>query len=349
MNHLTSQAIVLTDPCPLPARQLIGTLVELGLQTTADHPLLSWQHVPVVLDGILVGRVHPSMAGEFVERLRWLKVSGHDAVYEYLEIYSILDNRDQLFPAIQLYTSPARVMRPVRYLGSSTAHSPVEYIGAQEQIAMEIAVIDSDYRDGETTHQELTPTNMLSVVASMTPFSDFNQSPRNMYRQLTQQLDRSTAWNSLVMSTRTSQSLTIGHPCAAVLLCETECQMGKQTMGTPFHSFLHRVDNKVFRIQNPQSPLVHNENYLRYQVDEYPLGTNAVVAVLAYTGYDMEGTHCNQPCEQPSHTSHTSHLLITVAYSSGCAVFRCDDNQQRRVRSRLQARQCVQVQAGRPG
>ena len=174
---------MLTDPCPLPARQLTATLVELGLQTTADHPLLSWQHVPVLLDGIVVGRVHPAMAAEFVERLRWLKVSGHDSVYEYLEIYSILSTADLLFPAIHLYTSPARVMRPVRYLGSSAAGSPVEYIGAQEQIAMEIAIVDSDYRDGETTHQELTPTNMLSVVASMTPFSDFNQSPRNMYRQ----------------------------------------------------------------------------------------------------------------------------------------------------------------------
>ena len=64
--------------------------------------------------------------------------------------------------------------------------------------------------------------------------------------------------------------------------------MAKQTMGTPFHSFLHRVDNKVFRIQNPQSPIVSNENYQRYRVDDYPVGTNAIVAVLAYTGYDME-------------------------------------------------------------
>ena len=87
--------------------------------------------------------------------------------------------------------------------------------------------------------------------------------------------------------------------------------MGKQTMGTPFHSFLHRVDNKVFRIQNPQSPLVHNENYLRYQVDEYPLGTNAVVAVLAYTGYDMEGTTASRtlahtcPLHAPQHSFHS--------------------------------------------
>ena len=43
------------------------------------------------------------------------------------------------------------------------------------------------------THEELDTSSMLSNIANMTPFSDFNQSPRNMY----------------------------------------QCQMGKQTMGTP--------------------------------------------------------------------------------------------------------------------
>jgi DNA-directed RNA polymerase I subunit RPA2 len=43
------------------------------------------------------------------------------------------------------------------------------------------------------THEELSTGAMLSVVASLTPYSDYNQSPRNMY----------------------------------------QCQMGKQTMGTP--------------------------------------------------------------------------------------------------------------------
>jgi len=28
---------------------------------------------------------------------------------------------------------------------------------------------------------EYDPTNILSIVANLTPFSDFNQSPRNMY------------------------------------------------------------------------------------------------------------------------------------------------------------------------
>ena len=80
-----------------------------------------------------------------------------------------------------------------------------------------------------------------------TPWSDYNQSPRNMY----------------------------------------QCQMGKQTMGLPMHSFCYRPDTKLYRLQTPQRPS-RSDAYDRYAIDDYPLGTNAVVAVLAYTGYDME-------------------------------------------------------------
>jgi len=118
-----------------------------------------------------------------------------------------------------------------------------------EQVFMDIAITEEDFRRGETTHQELHPTVMLSDIAQHTPFSDFNQSPRNMY----------------------------------------QCQMGKQTMGTPFHSYPYRVDNKVYRLQTPQRPIVHNQSYDTYDMDEYPIGTNAIVAVhLMLTGYDME-------------------------------------------------------------
>ena len=34
----------------------------------------------------------------------------------------------------------------------------------------------------KTTHQELYPYSFMSVMANMTPFSEFNQSPRNMYQ-----------------------------------------------------------------------------------------------------------------------------------------------------------------------
>lgn len=32
------------------------------------------------------------------------------------------------------------------------------------------------------THKEIHPTGILSVVANLTPWSDHNQSPRNMYQ-----------------------------------------------------------------------------------------------------------------------------------------------------------------------
>ena len=97
-------------------------------------------------------------------------------------------------------------------------------------------------------HRELHPASILSVVANLTPWSDYNQSPRNMY----------------------------------------QCQMAKQTMGVPLHSLPHRPDNKLFWLQNPQVPVARTRAYDAYHMEEYPTGTNAVVAVLAYTGYDME-------------------------------------------------------------
>lgn len=63
---------------------------------------------------------------------------------------------------------------------------------------------------------------------------------------------------------------------------------GKQTMGFPLHSFTDRSDNKLYRLQTPQSPLVRPYMYDHYDLDNYPSGTNAIVAVISYTGYDME-------------------------------------------------------------
>ena len=99
-----------------------------------------------------------------------------------------------------------------------------------------------------TTHQEIRQTAILSIIAGQIPFPDFNQSPRNMY-------------------------------------C---CQMGKQTMGFPSHTLKYRSDHKMYEICSPQSPLVRPAIHDHYHMDDYPMGTNAVVAVISYTGYDME-------------------------------------------------------------
>ena len=59
-------------------------------------------------------------------------------------------------------------------------------------------------------------------------------------------------------------------------------------MGTAYHNHPYRMDNKIYRLLFPQAPLVRTENHTNYDFGLCPQGTNAVVAVISYTGYDME-------------------------------------------------------------
>ncbi|GAB5035597.1 dna-directed rna polymerase i complex subunit rpa2 [Nannochloropsis oceanica] len=243
-------------------------LVSLGVSPggagSADGALiLSKDHLPVLVDGRVIGGAPLDVCRRVVIALRRLKAAsspppcedgivgpdteklrGKGRVDATLEIAFIPPARGGPAPGLFLFTGPARMIRPVLHLETGQ----IEYIGPMEQVFMEIALLPEDLRAGETTHQELDPTNMLSLVASLTPFSDYNQSPRNMY----------------------------------------QCQMGKQTMGTPTTSYPHRTDNKLYRILTPQAPIVQTRRHAEYGMDEFPQGTNAVVAVISYTGYDME-------------------------------------------------------------
>lgn len=60
--------------------------------------------------------------------------------------------------------------------------------------------------------------------------------------------------------------------------------MGKQTMGTPCQAIKHRTDGKMYRLHTPQTPIARTQRYTKYHIDEFPMGMNMVVAVLAYTG-----------------------------------------------------------------
>ena len=62
-----------------------------------------------------------------------------------------------------------------------------------------------------------------------------------------------------------------------------QCQMAKQTMGTPSLAYRKRNDNKLYYITTPQAPLVRTRVYNQFSLDDYAMGTNAIVAVLSYT------------------------------------------------------------------
>eukprot|EP00058_Branchiostoma_floridae_P014006 XP_002599494.1 hypothetical protein BRAFLDRAFT_223894 [Branchiostoma floridae] len=244
LNHMTASCEAVTlQPTTVHIPKLLCSLGMAPLDSPAPAPPVDCY--TVLLDGRVVGRVAANMAPDMARKLRMLKVTREGKIPVMTEIVLVpKTGKASQFPGLFLFTTPARMMRPVRNLFTGT----VEMIGSFEQVYMNICVRPEEAHPGVTTHQELRETSILSVAASFTPFSDFNQSPRNMY----------------------------------------QCQMGKQTMGTPLHAFGHRTDNKLYRIQNPQSPTVRPYAYDHYHMDDYPLGTNAVVAVISYTGYDME-------------------------------------------------------------
>ncbi|XP_055025762.1 DNA-directed RNA polymerase I subunit RPA2 [Misgurnus anguillicaudatus] len=244
MNHLTAHCEIVAPV--YPTSTLPALLCSLGVTTADGTPGQPYSDCyPVILDGAMIGWVEKEMAPSVVESLRRFKVLGEKKVPPWTEIVLVPQTgKASMYPGLYLFTTPCRMVRPVRNL----ALGKQELIGTFEQVYLNVGIFEEELEKGVSTHQELFPHSMLSVVADFIPFSDHNQSPRNMY----------------------------------------QCQMSKQTMGFPLHSYQDRADSKLYRLQTPQSPLVRPAMYDHYNMDNYPIGTNAIVAVISYTGYDME-------------------------------------------------------------
>lgn len=243
LNHMTALAEMVNQQHP--TGHLPALLASLGMAPLDGiRPNIAESYV-VVLDGRVLGYVEDTKVETLVTSLRMLKACGLEKVPPTLEIGFVpKTSQASQYPGVFLFSTVARMMRPVLNMATNT----VEWIGTFEQVHLSICVVPEEAHEGITTHQELRQTSMLSVLANMIPYSDFNQSPRNMY----------------------------------------QCQMGKQTMGTPCQALRYRSDNKMYRIQSPQTPVVRPTAYDHYHMDDFPTGTNAIVAVISYTGYDME-------------------------------------------------------------
>jgi len=223
--------------------KLIETLIHLGLVRPSMNAIPPASFFPVLLDGVPEGWISPEDLDEFVTKLRIFKVLGQHNVPQTMEIAPLTDRSLKMFNEVVLSTDAGRFCRPVKHLSLNK----VEWVSPIEQAYMNVAVREDEILP-ETTHIEIQPRYILALLAACTPFSDNNQSCRNMY----------------------------------------QCQMLKQTMGTFCHNMPYRVDNKVYRLQTPQTPISHTETYKKFDLDEYSTGTNTVVCVTAYTGYDME-------------------------------------------------------------
>ena len=99
-----------------------------------------------------------------------------------------------------------------------------------------------------TTHLEIEPFTLLGAVAGLIPYPHHNQSPRNTY----------------------------------------QCAMGKQAIGAIGYNQFNRIDTLLYLSVYPQQPMVKSKTIELVGYDKLPAGQNATVAVMSYSGYDIE-------------------------------------------------------------
>ena len=246
--------------------QHISSLLLSHGMTSAHSPAINGRNhrnVAVQLDGRMIGWASPALAKQLATNLRIWKTEGKFNIPLDLELGYVPVSEGGQYPGLYLFSSRARMMRPVKYL----ANRSDDQIGSFEQVYMDIAVKPEEIEAGVTSHVEHSPTDFLSILANLTPFSDFNQSPRNIYQ--------CQVGNYYILHLNAMLKFNV-------------VKMGKQSMGTPSTALKRRTDNKLYRLQSGQTPVVRPALHNTYGMDHFPNGTNAIVAVISYTGYDME-------------------------------------------------------------
>ncbi|KAJ1031443.1 hypothetical protein NDA13_001836 [Ustilago tritici] len=124
----------------------------------------------------------------------------------------------------------------------------LEYLDVNEENDSNIALYERDIKPRYTTHLEIEPFTILGAVAGLIPYPHHNQSPRLTY----------------------------------------QCAMGKQAVSAIAYNQFLRIDTLLYLMVYPQQPMVKTRTIDLIGYDKLPAGQNAMVAVMSFSGYDIE-------------------------------------------------------------
>jgi DNA-directed RNA polymerase subunit B len=248
------------------AAELVEKLFELGVhhvdEATAD---IKRGGTRVFVDGRLVG--YSEDGSYLTNTLRTMRRSGK--IHPHVGIYHYAPRNENATKRLHISCNAGRVMRPLAIIreGKTVLSGEVgekinkkflswtdllymgmiELVDANEEenclISLDIGHLEQDH-----THVEIFPSAILGVGASIIPYPEHNQSPRNTY----------------------------------------ESAMAKQSLGfsTPLMNASTYV-RQHFMLY-PQTPAVSTKAINLLGLDDRPTGQNCVVAVLPYEGYNIE-------------------------------------------------------------
>ncbi|KAG5009733.1 hypothetical protein AAZX31_07G118200 [Glycine max] len=272
-------------PCDTPEGESCGLVKNLALMThvTTDEeekPLISLceslgvedmkdlsaeeLHTPdsflVIFNGLILGKHRRPL--RFATAIRKLRRAGK--IGEFVSVYV---NEKQ--HCVYLASDGGRVCRPLVIADKGISRIKQHHM---KELMDGVRTFDDFLRDGlleyldvneennalialyegdatsETTHIEIEPFTILGVIAGLIPYPHHNQSPRNTY----------------------------------------QCAMGKQAMGNIAFNQLRRMDSLLYLLVYPQRPLLTTKTIELVGYDKLGAGQNATVAVMSYSGYDIE-------------------------------------------------------------
>mmetsp|Transcript_19096 Transcript_19096/g.26877 ORF Transcript_19096/g.26877 Transcript_19096/m.26877 type:complete len:1397 (+) Transcript_19096:48-4238(+) len=275
VKNLALLAHITTDEDAAPVERLCRDLGVEDVCMLTGHEINSTNAYLVLLNGFILG-VH-TRPRRLVTQLRTMRRQG--LMGEFVSVYMHEGQR-----AVHIATDGGRVCRPMIIVDENTIlprlkqshveglvvgtssirhllrQGVVEYIDVNEENNCLIAVTERDLeiarkeqrnKDGNRmafTHLEIDPLTLLGVVAGLIPNPHHNQSPRNTYQSA----------------------------------------MGKQAIGAISVNQYSRMDGLIYTMIYPMKPMVKTRTLDLIHFDQLPGGQNACIAVMAYSGYDIE-------------------------------------------------------------